>query len=494
MATQSIDKVQGLDRKTLLGIYRTMYLSRRIDDKEIQLKRQNRIFFQISGAGHEAILVAAGLALKPGHDWFYAYYRDRALMLQLGMTADRDAPVGRGGQGRPELGRPPDALALGPRRAERRHQVLAHRHPVPAGGRLRRGGRLRVRGPRRPRRRASACASRRTRSSTCSTGDGTTSEGEFWESLNTACNRKLPVLYLVEDNGYAISVPVEVQTPGGSISKLVRSFPDLLVREVDGCDPLASLEVMREAVAYCRARRGPGARARAGGAAVLALAVGRRDALPLRARARGRRPARPARALPEVPAGRGARDRGRAGDACGPRWTARSTRPRTRRWRRRSRRPRPPPITSTRRTSTRRRAALRDRAAARGRPEDDGRPAQRLPARRDGARPAHRRLRRGRRRLQPRGVARDGEGQGRRLQGHPQPAAPVRLAPRLQLAAGRGEHRRPRDRHGDPRPEAGGRDPVLRLHLARVHADAQRAGAHPLALERRLQVPGRRSA
>jgi 2-oxoisovalerate dehydrogenase E1 component len=255
---------EGLSREQLIEAYRIMYTSRRLDDREILLKRQQKIFFQISGAGHEAVGLAAGFTLKPAYDWFYPYYRDRALCLALGATpyemllmavGAADDPQSGGRQmpshwGFPKLNVVTQSSPTGSQVLQAVGCAEAGRYFAshPQAAQKNQGDY----------RQFKDVKFQPDEVTYVSLGDGTTSEGEFWEGMNTASNCKLPVLFVVQDNGYAISVPVEVQTSGGNISRLVAGFPNFHFEEIDGTDPVASYAAFARTVAHCRAGKGPG--------------------------------------------------------------------------------------------------------------------------------------------------------------------------------------------------------------------------------------------
>ena len=246
----------GLSPDDLVRAFRIAYTSRKIDDKEIQLKNQSQIFFQISGAGHEAVQTAAALLMNPGSDWLFPYYRDRALCLGLGVTPLEMFLTAVGAKAsEASAGR-----QMPSHWGSRRLNVFTTSSPtgsecLPGVGVAEAG--LYLSRPASKGFLAATSGFARDEVSVVTIGDGATSEGEFWEALNVACTRKLPVLFLVEDNKLAISTPVEVNTPGGSISKVVRGYPGLFLAEVDGCDFLASYDALKWAFAYCRERKGP---------------------------------------------------------------------------------------------------------------------------------------------------------------------------------------------------------------------------------------------
>ena len=253
-STTTMHQSAALPKELLLAAYRTMFLSRKLDDKEIQLKSQNRAFFQTSGAGHEAAQVGAALCLRPGQDWFYPYYRDRALCLQLGVTplemllgsvGSKDDPAS-GGRQMPSHWSSPSLhiVSLSSPTGTQSLQAVGAADASLYYTRVREAAEL-------------ARGFDADEVVFVSLGDGATSEGEFWESVNWASNGKLPLVYLVEDNGYAISVPTTVQTAGGSISRLLTNYPNLLTLECDGTDLLAAFEAASKAVEHARKRQGP---------------------------------------------------------------------------------------------------------------------------------------------------------------------------------------------------------------------------------------------
>ena len=450
-----------LGPEDLVRIYRLMYLSRRIDDREILLKRQQKIFFQVSGAGHEALQVGAALALRPGYDWFFPYYRDRGLCLALGVTPLEMFLQAVGAGTDPASGGRQMPTHWGSRKlnivstSSSTATQLLHAVGCAEAGRY---------FSRHPEAAAKAEGDYRAYGDvtfhgdevvlTC-VGEGSTSQGEFWEALNTASNQKLPVIFMVEDNGYAISVPVEVNTPGGNISRLVANFPNFHFAEIDGTDAEASLRAFQEAAEHCRAGHGP---AFVHGHCVrpyshslsdddkLYRSAAEREADAMRdplTRMQMRLLREGILSAEQINELEKSLDH-EAAEAAEEALKA----------------PLPPidrnhPACLLRRPGSHAPVVCHgaDRQRRHGhvvqnrRAPHHGGPDQRLHARRDAARSAHHRLWRRRGRRQPGRSSERSEREGRRIQADRRPADRVRFRARVQFAAGRGQHRRPRRGH-----------------------------------------------
>ncbi len=250
MGTGAEGTFRGYPVAELIEDLRTAHISRCLDDREIALQKQSRVFFQISGAGHEALLLGLARSLRPAYDWFFPYYRDRSLMLALGVTPTEILYQAVGSASDPSSGGRQMPCHWGHKALNIVSQTSATgTQCIPAVGSAEAARYI-------GRRDLLGCVAHGDELTYVSLGEGATSEGEFWESLNTACVEHLPVLYVVADNGFAISVPASEQSPA-PVAELVRGFRGLAVHRYDGRDYFEARKRGAAAVARVRASEGP---------------------------------------------------------------------------------------------------------------------------------------------------------------------------------------------------------------------------------------------
>lgn len=231
----------SLSREDLVKAYRTMLLARRVDEKHLTLLKQGKSFFHIGGSGHEAAQVAAASCLRPGYDWANCYYRDVGFALAFGYT--------------------PEEVFLS----------ALHRAEDPSSGARQmpgHWGKFELRmitqssptGTQYLQATGLALAAKKEGIDEVvyvSSGEGATSEGEFFEAVNWAAREALPVIFFIQDNKYAISVPVTQQTAGGSVFEVTRGFAGLNRQNVDGTNFLETYEAVKNAVDRARRKEGP---------------------------------------------------------------------------------------------------------------------------------------------------------------------------------------------------------------------------------------------